>query len=181
MAASTGREAAGQWQHCDVLLIDGRSGSGKTSYADRLAAELRAARRAPQILRVEDLYPGWDGLVEGSRAVARALDSGSYRLWDWHADEYADEVRHVDRRTPLIIEGCGAITRANLDAVARWAGPEARVRYIWLEVPDDLRKRRALDRDGDTFAPHWNRWAVQEDAHYAEHRPWLLAEVERVD
>ena len=27
----------------------------------------------------------------------------------------------------------------------------------------DLRRRRALDRDGAVFSPHWERWAAQED------------------
>jgi cytidylate kinase len=35
---------------------------------------------------------------------------------------------------------------------------------IWLEAPDSVRKNRALERDGETFAPHWERWAAQEDA-----------------
>lgn len=60
----------------DVLLIDGRSGSGKTSLADSVLADLEAAGDRPQVLRVEDLYPGWDGLAEGSLAVANALDEG---------------------------------------------------------------------------------------------------------
>jgi cytidylate kinase len=34
---------------------------------------------------------------------------------------------------------------------------------VWLEVPALVRKRRALDRDGEMFAPHWDQWAAQED------------------
>ena len=51
-----------------VVLIDGRSGSGKTSLAADVAESLGAA-----VLHLEDLYPGWDGLGAGSRAVASAL------------------------------------------------------------------------------------------------------------
>jgi hypothetical protein len=39
-----------------------------------------------------------------------------------------------------------------------------------LEVPASVRKKRALDRDGETFAPYWDMWAVQEDAMLARER-----------
>jgi para-aminobenzoate synthetase len=43
---------------------------------------------------------------------------------------------------------------------------------VWLEVPPPVRKKRALDRDGATFAPRWDRWAAQEDPMLArEHTP----------
>ena len=40
----------------------------------------------------------------------------------------------------------------------------------WLEAPADVRKKRALDRDGETFAPYWDMWAAQEDAMLARER-----------
>lgn len=164
-----------------ALLIDGRSGSGKTELADSLLRALRAAGADPQALRAEDLYPGWDGLAEGSLAVARALGAGGYRRFDWAAGEFAEWVR-IDPRSPLVIEGCGAITRANLAAARSWARAHAggSVRSVWLDAPAAERKRRALARDGDAYAPHWDRWAEQEDAHYALHAPWRLADEVRV-
>lgn len=176
----------------DVLLIDGRSGSGKTSLAARIVRELRGSGGAggpgswtgsePQLLRVEDLYPGWDGLAEGSRALAGALDRGRYRRYDWYAEAFAEEHR-IAPRPPLVIEGCGAITAPNLAAARRWAeqalpGPVAggTVRSLWLECPSELRRSRALARDGASYEPHWERWAAQEQAHYARHEPWRLAD-----
>ena len=38
---------------------------------------------------------------------------------------------------------------------------------IWLEAPADVRRRRALARDGDTYAPFWEIWAAQEAEHFA--------------
>lgn len=177
---------------CDVLLIDGRSGSGKTSLAARVVRDLREAGVEPQLLRVEDLYPGWDGLAAGSRALAEVLDRGVYHRYDWYAEAFAEEHR-IDPQPPLVVEGCGAITRANLAAARRWAeraqgtgeaqGTRAdrgtggtRVRSLWLDCPAELRRSRALARDGEVYAPHWDRWAAQEDALYAEHEPWRLAD-----
>lgn len=156
-----------------VVLIDGRSGSGKTVLAERLAAELYA-----QILPVESLYPGWDGLAQGSAAVAPTLERGAYLRYDWIRGEFTEAVALAEG--PLVIEGCGAITQASLAAARRWAerwaGGDARVHAIWLEMDEDLRRERALARDGETFAPHWERWAAQEAAHFGEHRPWQLAD-----
>ena len=33
---------------------------------------------------------------------------------------------------------------------------------IWADSPDDVRRTRALDRDGDTYEPFWDQWAAQE-------------------
>lgn len=152
----------------DITIVDGRSGSGKTTFATALAE-----RSGAQLLRLDDLYAGWDGLAEGSRAVVAALASNEYRRYSWALGAFAERVR-IDPELPLVIEGCGALTRANLDAARAWAGGSA-VRTIWMECPDDTRRQRALDRDGDMFRPHWDRWAAQEEAHFAAERPISLA------
>ncbi len=58
-----------------VVLIDGRSGAGKTTLARDLAPMLGA-----QLVSLDDIYPGWAGLEAGSAAVARdgAARSGSW-------------------------------------------------------------------------------------------------------
>lgn len=151
-----------------VTIVDGRSGSGKTTLALRTAAASGA-----QLLRVDDLYPGWDGLAEGSRAVVAALAAGEYRRYDWFAERFDERVA-LDAVRPLVIEGCGAITRANLAAAQDWAGGSP-VRTVWMECPEPLRRARALARDGETFRPHWERWAQQERAHFSVARPVSLA------
>ena len=174
-----------------VVLVDGRSGSGKTSLAARLLERSGPDGRPRQALRVEDLYPGWDGLAEGSAAVARALDEGVYRRYDWQAGAFADTVSIAADRA-LVIEGCGALTAENVRAARAWAGRgggtgshhsrsipgsgPGRVLALWLDCPDGLRRARALARDGDMFAPHWERWAAQERALFGQHEPWLLAD-----
>ena len=159
-----------------VVLIDGRSGSGKTTLAEQIAAELSTDDSTGQTLHLDLLYPGWDGLALGSLAVATALSEGGYHPYDWHEGEFATSWIALDPERPLVIEGCGAVTEANLAAARAWASKRgvAEVRAMWLECDETLRRERALARDGATFAPHWQQWAAQEDAHYAVHQPWLL-------
>lgn len=147
-----------------ITLIDGRSGSGKTTFATALAR-----RSGAQLLSLDDVYPGWDGL-EAAEAhvleyVLRALADGRPpRLcsWNW-VDARPGTWHDLDPRRALIIEGCGAISPA-----ARALADHA----IWVELADDAeRRRRAIARDGEVFAREWERWARQEEWHAARHDP----------
>ncbi|MBA3907794.1 MAG: hypothetical protein H0X35_14075 [Pseudonocardiales bacterium] len=40
-----------------------------------------------------------------------------------------------------------------------------------------MRYRRAIERDGATYASHWDRWATQEWAHFAADRTRDRADV----
>jgi hypothetical protein len=48
---------------------------------------------------------------------------------------------------------------------------------IWVEADDAQRKQRALRRDGETYLPHWDRWAAQEDDYIAAHHPQANADL----
>jgi len=147
-----------------ITLIDGRSGSGKTTYATALAARTRA-----QLLSLDDVYPGWDGLEAGEahvlQLVLHALAEGRaprWQSWNW-VDDRPGAWHELDPARDLIIEGCGAISPA-ARALAHHA--------IWVELADDAeRRRRAIARDGEVFARNWTRWARQEDEHAALHAP----------
>lgn len=153
-----------------TVLIDGRSGAGKSMLADRLGD----AWPADAVVRLDDVYPGWDGLAWASEHIRRELLApraagrpGRWRRWDWAADAPA-EWHTVAPGGRLIVEGVGALTPASR-ALADLG--------IWIELPQAERKRRALARDGDTYRPHWDRWAAQEDAFLARHHPRAVADV----
>jgi len=150
-----------------VVLIDGRSGAGKSTLARALVRAWPMSGRV-QLVALDSLYPGWDGLAEGARIATEAVLVphargliGVWQRWDWAVQAPA-EAHAVDPALPLIVEGCGI-----LDARTARLGD---VR-VWLDSPPSSRRRRALERDGDTYRPHWERWAAQEDAQLAEHRP----------
>ena len=148
--ASSDGEPARATRAVPVVTIDGYSGSGKST----LAAALARLVSDWQVLHLDDWYPGWDGLAAGAdiaRRIAADLRGGrasSYEAWDWENGTTGAMTRVP--LAPTIIEGCGAI-----EAVADLA--------VWIADPgEDERRHRALARDGQTYAPHWQRWADQD-------------------
>ncbi|MEO5781451.1 MULTISPECIES: aminodeoxychorismate synthase component I [Arthrobacter] len=141
-----------------IIAIDGRSGSGKTTLAIELAARLREHHKV-SLFHLEDIYPGWNGLSAGvERYVSTVLtplhrgETAEWVSWDWDK-HYDGETRTTPPSEIVIVEGVGAgsaSARPFLDAV------------IWADSPDADRRRRALARDGDTYAPFWEQWAGQE-------------------
>jgi energy-coupling factor transporter ATP-binding protein EcfA2 len=155
-----------------VIAVDGRSGAGKSTLANALARLLGEPGAPVPVIRLDTLYPGWGGLEAGvDRLVSGVLEpmargrAGRLQRYDW--------VRGRDGRTDpvppaplLVVEGCGA--------GARRCQPSL---LVWLEAPEPIRYRRAIARDGDTFRPHWRRWADQEASHLCRERTSSRADV----
>lgn len=156
-----------------IIGIDGRSGSGKTSLAGELASLLREHRKV-SLFHLEDIYPGWNGLATGVerylQTVLTPLAAGrdaQWTSWDW-ATHFDGETRLTNAAEIVIVEGVGAAqsaARALLDVV------------IWVDAPDDVRKKRALSRDGETYAPYWELWAAQETEMLAIDHPAEQADI----
>ena len=137
-----------------VIGIDGPSGSGKTTLAEAVRERLDCP-----VLHMDDLFPGWDGLALAARLltdqVLRPLAVGEpagYRRWDWFASRWAERIE-VPATPLLIVEGCASTVRP--------AGYYVAVR-VWIEAAHDVRMSRGIERDGETYLPHWERWAAQE-------------------
>lgn len=151
------------------IVIDGRSGAGKTTLARRIA-ELAGAR----LVSLDEFYEGWSGLAGATAVTARLIAAhargsvGRYRRWDWERDEYSARETTVDPSVPLVIEGCGALSAdAANDASTT----------VWIDGDAAVRKDLALRRDGESFAPYWEMWAEQEEEHIRRHAPQSLAQL----
>ncbi|WP_120522512.1 aminodeoxychorismate synthase component I [Arthrobacter celericrescens] len=141
-----------------IIAVDGRSGAGKTTLAVELAARLRQHHKV-SLFHLEDIYPGWNGLAAGvERYVTTVLAplrrgvAAEWVSWDW--DKHYDGGTHTTLPAEIVVvEGVGAAAEAArplMDAV------------VWVEAPEEDRRRRALDRDGSSYEPYWDTWAAQE-------------------
>jgi cytidylate kinase len=143
-----------------LLLIDGRAGSGKTTLAAHLAQ-----RTGAQLVHMDDLTPGWNGLAQSSIALQQLLTTGEAKRYDWHVGALIGTIS-VNLAAPLIVEGCGSITRDTIHFAQQ---------SVWMECPIEIRQQRAIDRDGEMFSEFWEHWAAQELDHLSKHQPNLLA------
>ena len=156
-----------------TFLIDGPSGSGKTTLAAQIEQHWNSAVKL-QVIHMDDIYPGWDGLTEGTQtalAMLRERAAGADTHWqryDWATEKFA-EWHSVDAREPLLIEGCGSMMSGS-DSLSQ-------VR-IWLDAETELRRERALSRAGENFAEHWTQWDAQFENFVSLHNPQSLATLE---
>ncbi|MET0933419.1 MAG: ATP-binding protein [Mycetocola sp.] len=161
--------------HCalavDTVLLDGPSGAGKSTLADALVA---AWPGAVSLVRMDNIYPGWDGLSAGSEHVHDSLleprQRGAESRWrrhDWDNDGPA-EWHTVPGDRSLLLEGCGVLSRRN--------APLATLR-VWLDADDDVRKDRALARDRGGFDAHWDDWQRQFTRFLADENPAAAADL----
>jgi len=139
-----------------LVLVDGPSGAGKSTFADLILADWPGRR--PDLVRLDDVYPGWNGLDRAVQDVGRGLVApwlravqGRRRSWDWAADR-PGAVMPLRPGNALVIEGCGAHgTASDARSVVR----------VWLDAPDAERRGRALARDAGAFDPFWDMWEAQ--------------------
>ena len=156
-----------------IVLIDGRSNSGKSTFAKSLQERLfKQGESLPRVIHMDDLYPGWEGLSLGADYLNRFIlepltkkQTASWQQWDW-AQNQRGAWMEFSGGTPLIIEGCGALgDRASSVAFFR----------IWLEAKEPVRQARWLEREGNL--DKFDMWAAQELDFYAREKSASLADL----
>jgi uridine kinase len=158
-----------------VVAIDGRSGTGKSTLAVALAERLGAT-----VIEGDDFYAGGTG-IEGDppesraarctdwkaqRRVLEALRRGEraiYHAFDWDAFDGSLQAKESEvAPAPIILlEGVYA------------ARPELRDLVdlsILVQVPDDLRLARLIEREGE-IGPWEMQWHGAEEWYFAVQAP----------
>jgi uridine kinase len=144
-----------------LVCVDGPAGSGKTTLAAELANLVGA-----QLIHGDDLMSGWRGLDAVPRQLTSLLSAlaegrtGGYQHFDWLQDRYDGQVK-VQPAPWLVVEGVGS-------------GAAALAAYItvlvWVEVDEDLRLARGLERDGAEMRQHWLTFMEDEGLLFARER-----------
>jgi len=147
-----------------LVAVDGHAGSGKTTFAARLADALGGA----PVLHLDDLA-SHDALFEWTgRLREQVLEpfsrgrSARHQVYDWARGEFPADT-HGERELPpgpvVLVEGVGAGRRALRPHLTC---------LLWMDVAPPEAWRRGRRRDGPELAAFWDGWVRAEHTHFAE-------------
>jgi uridine kinase len=143
-----------------LVAVDGHAGSGKSTFAGRLAHALGGAPvlHLDDIATHEELFAWterlWDQVIEPLR-LGR---SARYAPYDWHERGFGP-ARVLPCAPVIVIEGVGAGRRALRRHLAR---------LVWMELPEEEAWARGRARDGAEQRDFWAGWVRAERRHFAE-------------
>jgi uridine kinase len=155
------------------ILIDGRAGSGKSTFAEQLQQQLfRDGESAPRVIHMDNIFEGWEGLALGSDYMVRFIlqplarqETASWQDWSWVKNQRSSW-REFSGGTPLIVEGCGSLTERSKE--------HADI-CIWLEASEETRRERWIQRE--RHLDKFDFWAAQELDFYAREKSQSLADL----
>lgn len=156
-----------------LIGVDGHAGSGKTTFAGRLAAALGDA----PVLHLDDvaahheLFTWTERLREQVIGPLGRGESAHYTPYDWSAGRFGPP-RALPPAPVVLVEGVGAGRRALRPHLAL---------LLWMEVPREEAWRRGRARDGEEQRDFWAGWVEAEERHFADDpsRPFADLLVER--
>ncbi|MEU3503298.1 hypothetical protein ABZ726_21920 [Streptomyces hundungensis] len=157
-----------------LIGVDGHAGSGKSTFAARLAWALGGA----PVLHLDDLatheeFFGWTRRLR--LQVLDPLERGEaarYDPYDWEERRFGDP-RVLEPAPVVLIEGVGAGRRALRPALAL---------LVWMERDAADSWVRGRNRDGIGLSAFWDDWTQAEVRHFTEDpsRPFADALVHQV-
>ncbi|WP_160149021.1 AAA family ATPase [Arcanobacterium ihumii] len=140
------------------VAIDGRSGSGKSTFAQELAKELTSYNIPSLTIEVEEWAQGWfdlRGAVDRVTSIVEALRNSTgveTQRWNWVSEQW-NQTETLFRHPVTIVAGCGAgLTQCDYT--------------VWIEAPEELRLSRVQNRDDYDWSEFWQVWADQESELY---------------
>ncbi|MFD9424134.1 MULTISPECIES: uridine kinase [unclassified Streptomyces] len=142
-----------------LVAIDGHAGSGKSTFAARLAAALGDA----PVLHLDDLathdqlFDWTDRLREQVLLPLSRGECARYTPYDWTARRFGPP-RTLEPAPVVLVEGVGSgrrILRPRLAALC------------WMEWDRGLSWERGRRRDGPGLSEFWDGWTAAEERHFA--------------
>lgn len=151
-----------------LIGVDGHAGSGKSTFAARLAAALGGA----PVLHLDDLA-SHDALFDWTERLRTQVltplsrgETAHHERYDWHARRFG-ATRALPAAEVVLIEGVGAGRRAVRPFLAR---------LVWLDLPSEESWARGRARDGEPQREFWDGWIPAETAHFATDPSWPYAD-----
>lgn len=142
-----------------LVGVDGHAGSGKTTFAARLATALGDA----PVLHLDDLASHAELFAWTGRLLEQVIEplsrgrTAHYRPYDWHARRFTAP-RTLPPAPVVVVEGVGAGRRA---LRPRLAG------LLWMELAAEESWHRGRRRDGKELDVFWDTWVRAERDHFA--------------
>ncbi|MEJ8633732.1 hypothetical protein ABZY19_24985 [Streptomyces sp. NPDC006475] len=142
-----------------LIAVDGHAGSGKSTFAARLAEALGGG---VPVLHLDDLasheeFFDWTDRMLGQ--VVAPLSRGEearYEPYDW-VDRRFTSARTLAPAPVVLVEGVGAGRRALRPHLA-W--------LFWMDKDADGSWQRGRLRDGDALSAFWDDWTMAETRHF---------------
>jgi hypothetical protein len=152
-----------------LVCIDGPAGSGKTTLGAAVAE-----RTGAQVINTDELMEGWGGFdtvtAQLTALVSALADgrAGEYHRFLWGHGRFDEAVTTVPPSPWLVVEGVGSGEPAIADHVTA---------LVWVEVDDDLRLARGLERDGAHMEPEWREFMPAERTIFDRDQTFARADV----
>ncbi|MFI9820104.1 uridine kinase [Streptomyces sp. NPDC052013] len=142
-----------------LVGVDGHAGSGKSTFAEKLATALGGAPvlRLDDIASHEELF-GWTGrlLSQVIEPLGRG-ETAHYAPYDWRARRFGPP-RPLPPAPVIVVEGVGAGRRALRPYLAL---------LLWMDLPEEESWARGRARDGEEQREFWDGWTGAEREHFA--------------
>lgn len=163
-----------------LVALDGRSGTGKSTLAKKIAERLGGVEITADDFWVGGSNEEWDKKSKKEKAeqaidwkrirteVLEPLLAGKPATWypfDWKAGHGLSQTPLQSDPKPLIVLDGAYSARPELQDIIDFS--------ILVEVPDDTKRRtRLIGREGEEYMNDWHsRWDIAEDYYFTEVRP----------
>ncbi|WP_031084689.1 uridine kinase family protein [Streptomyces sp. NRRL WC-3549] len=142
-----------------LVAVDGHAGSGKTTFAGRLAAALGGAPvlHLDDLATHEELFAWTDRLRDQVLTPLSRGEPARYAPYDWTARRFGAP-RTLSPAPVVLIEGVGAGRAAVRPYLAA---------LLWIELDRTRSWERGRLRDGPGLTGFWDGWTVAERRHFA--------------
>jgi uridine kinase len=163
-----------------LVALDGRSGTGKSTIAKKIAERLGGVE-----IIADDFWAGgsndeWDRkspkekaelAIDWKRIRTEVLEpllagkSASWQPFDWKAGHgLSQDLLHSEPKPLIVLDGAYS-TRPELQDLIDFS--------ILVEIPDDTdRRTRLRERESEEYMNDWHgRWDIAEDYYFSEVRP----------